>query len=368
MSYRTKVTKEIEKKIVQFYLDGFSSTEIKNKILEKYRVSLTSETIRKWIRRNGVSIRGNRAAVILFYRNKQPIKKVLAEYSAGRPIREISRNTGLGRLTVKKILLENGFKVRNSRNAQLIMGFYEEKEKFSLGLSTKAYLFGLVMGDLTPVQKTNFTLQLITHTTHLEFVKLLHDVFSPYGPTSDGLRKQGDVRFSAYLDLESFDFLLSAKDEVLVPWISDINFFHFLGGFVDSDGSIYVKKAGKYFQFVIRFFGQGLEILKEIKKRLERIGYRANLSMTHAKGTVSWCKGVKFVYNKDYYTLEISQKQAVIDLIGKIPFRHPEKKLRAQQILKIYNSKVFLWNDISADVIALRTKLRKSVLPFQPRL
>lgn len=81
--------------------------------------------------------------------------------------------------------------------------------------------------------------------------------------------------------------------------------------------------------------------MNEIKKRLEEEGYTLSLSKTHSKGRVRYHKGVEIRYNKDYYTLELSCKGEVLDLLEKLKLRHleknREKKISAQYDQAKYN-------------------------------
>lgn len=214
---------------------------------------------------------------ILKTRKYIDIGNLIKNYNNKVPIRVLSRNLKIGRNTIQKILSENNITILDSRSAQLAMGYIKEKNKFSLSLQEKAYLYGLVLGDLTPVKKSDYTLKLITHSTHKTFMELLQKTFEKYGPTNyKETKNQSMFRFQSHVDLDSFSFLLDSKKEIIPDWINSDNFFDFLAGFIDSDGRVIVRKTDKWFQYVIRFFSQNLDLLKEIKRRLEDLGY--NLS------------------------------------------------------------------------------------------
>ncbi|MDP4012160.1 MAG: LAGLIDADG family homing endonuclease [Candidatus Nanoarchaeia archaeon] len=289
-------------------------------------------------------------------------KEIIALYKNGRPIREISRKLSLDRRNIKNILEENKVKIRNSRTALIQMGHIKEKRKFKLNKQNKAYLFGLVSGDLTPVKKSNYTLKLITHTTHIFFADLLYRIFAKYGPTNYIINKRGEFRFQSHLDLESFAFLLKTKKEEIPNWIKKENFLSYLAGFVDSDGSIIIRKTGEYFQYVIRFFGENLKILKEIKTRLQSLGYRPSMHKNHSKGDSSNYKGIKIKYNKDYYCLEIYRKAETLRLMKEIPIKHPEKIAKIKLISSIKKRNILNWKEIKVEVKALKSRIKESVL------
>ena len=227
----------------------------------------------------------------------------------------------------------------------------------------KAYLYGLVMGDLTPVRKSNYTLKLITHSTHRTFMDLLQKTFEIYGITNyKETKNQNMYRFQTHIDLDSFSFLLDSKSEIIPNWINSDNFFDFLAGFIDSDGSVIIRKTDRYFQYVIRFFGQNLDLLNEIKTRLESLGYNLSMHKSHKIGDKSYNNGILFKYNKDYYVLETFKKAQTLDLLNKIPIRHPEKIAKRDLIYKINKSGFVQWQDVETEVKELKSKIKQSVI------
>ena len=290
----------------------------------------------------------------------QCTKEVLELYSNNRPIREISRKLKLNRYTVKRILKKNNITIRESRASLIAMGYIKEKKKFILDNQEKAYLFGLVMGDLTPVRKSNYTLKLITHTTHTYFADLLYKTFKKYGIANYKINRRNEYRFHAHLDLESFSFLLGTKCEILPDWIGENNFFSFLAGFIDSDGSIFIRNNN--FEFVIRLFSQNSILLYEVKNRLEKLGYNLSIHKNHSKGEIRYHKGVLFRYNKDYYALETYKKDQTLNLLRKIPIRHPEKIAKRKLIYKISENRFNHWSEIVDEINELKLLIKQSTL------
>jgi len=289
--------------------------------------------------------------------------EIVKIYTKIHSIRAVSRQTHISRTKIRKILIETGIRIPDSRTAQLAVGYIQEKKKFCLSPQEKAYLYGLVMGDLTPILKSKYTLKLITTSTHKTFMEMLCKTFKKYGITNHKETKNKNTfRFQSHIDLESFLFLLDTKNKCMPTWIKAHNFYNFLGGFIDSDGSIIVRKSGNYFQYVIRFFSQNLDLLLEIKSKLKSIGYHLSIHKSHSKGHISYHKNVKFQYNRNYYTLETYKKEETLDLLGKIPIRHPEKIAKKNLIFDIYRRKLVLWKDIENQVKELREKIRQSVI------
>ncbi len=355
------LSKELIKSIKKLYLAGYSSPEIKSIIMIKYNLPISSSYIRRILKRNNIKMRELKESIILHYRKKQPIRGIIKLYKQGRPVRELSRTFRIGRKTINKILEENNIRILGSRAALIRIGYIKEKKRFKITPKEKAYLFGLVMGDLTPVKKSNYTLKLITHTTHPAFVQLLKKSFAKYGPFSSIINKNNEFRCSIYLDLESFSFLLDSKKYKAQKLIIKNAFFDFLGGFIDSDGSIMVKKRGKSFGYYIRFYGENLELLKKLKSKLKKIGYSTSIHKNHSKGEISNHNGRKFKYNEDYYALEIYKKQEVVNLLKILPIRHKERILKKELIFNIEKRGLNSWLEIEEEVLSLRKSIKEDV-------
>ncbi len=291
------------------------------------------------------------------------IQKLLEDYNNKIPIRELSRKLKFSRGYIRKILTENRLSIRDSRSSLIAMNHIKEKQKITLSNTEKAYLYGLVMGDLTPVRKSGYTLKLITHSTHRTFMDLLQKTFEMYGITNyKETKNQNMYRFQTHIDLDSFSFLLHSKNGIIPNWINSDSFFDFLAGFIDSDGSVIIRKSGKYFQYVIRLFGQNLELLNEIKLRLESLGYNLSIHKNHKIGDKIYNNGILFKYNKDYYALETFKKAQTLDLLNKIPIRHPEKIAKKELIFKIQKQGGLHWQNVEKEVKELKLKIKQTVL------
>ncbi len=340
---------EIIKAACEHYKNGNSLTETAEFLCKKYKISIHPNTINYHLKKSGVTLSTNKEGITI-------------KFGSSNSIRSVSRKTNIHRGTIRKILVENGINIMDSRSAQLAIGYIKEKSKFNLTPKEKAYLYGLVMGDLTPVKKSNYTLKLITHSTHTIFMDLLQKSFEKYGPTCYKTTKNLNMfRFQSHVDLDSFSFLLDSKQESIPEWITYENFFDFLAGFLDSDGSVMLKRAGKHIFYNIRFFGQNLALLNKIKDRLKEFGFYSSIYPTHKKGFASWHNGILFKYNKDYYTLE-TRKTNTIDLLKKIPIRHPEKIMKRDLIFNIYNQNINMWSQIENDVNEVRKLIKQSII------
>ncbi|MBI1972423.1 LAGLIDADG family homing endonuclease [Candidatus Woesearchaeota archaeon] len=288
-------------------------------------------------------------------------EKIIHLYKQGRPLRELARNFLVDRTKIRKLLHKKGIAIKPSRDALLAMGHIQEKERFNLDIYEKAYLYGLVGGDLTPVRKSNYTLKLITHSTHMTFIDLLYRTFSKYGPASYKETKNNDTRFQSHIDLESFSFLLGSKASSLPDWINQENFYEFLAGYIDADGSVMIKKIYGNFQFIIRLCGENFPLLLQIKTMLQSKNYSVSIHKNHSKGDNSYQYGKLFQYNKDYYVIDVYRKEESLDLLQKLPLRHPEKIAKKELIFSIAQRGLVKWKDVENEVIQLRERIQRSV-------
>jgi len=356
-----KITGEIVRIASKYYKEGNSLTEIAELLEKNNNFKIHFNTLGYHLKKSGLKLRGNVEGIILRKRKHIVTPKLLENYKSINSIRELSRTFRIGRGTIKKILKENGILIKDSRSALIAIGYIKEKSKFVLPPQEKAYIYGLVLGDLTPVRRSNYTLKLITHSTHKTFMDLLQKTFEKYGITNyKETKNKNTFRFQSHVDLESFSFLLDSKGEAMPNWINPENFFDFLAGFIDSDGSVMLKRMGKGIFYGIRLFGQNFELLSEIKRKLEIIGFNSSIHISHYKGEISYHNGVKFQYNKDYYILETKRKQAV-QLLKLIPIRHPEKILKRELIFKIYSKNVIHWNKVEKEIQNLRFLIKELV-------
>ena len=350
-----------DEEIKRCYKEGNSCKQISKLLYEKQNFKISSELIRRRLIKFGIKRRDNKEYPTFYYRKKEPIQDIIKLYNEKIPLRELSRRLGMARNTINKILKENNISIRQSRSALLAMGHIQEKEKFNLDIHEKAYLYGLVGGDLTPVRKSNFTLKLITHSTHMTFINLLYRTFNKYGPTSYKETKNNDIRFQSHIDLESFSFLLESKSPNLPDWINQENFYEFLAGYIDADGSVMIKKIYGYFQFIIRLCGENLQLLLQIKTMLQSNNYGVSIHKNHSKGDKSYRNGKLFQYNEDYYVIDVYRKEESLHLLKKLPLRHPEKIAKKELMFSIAQRGLVRWKDVEKEVIQLRERIQKSV-------
>jgi len=122
-----------------------------------------------------------------------------------------------------------------------------------------------------------------------------------------------------------------------------------------------IKKRDKSFGYYIRFYGENLSLLKELKLKFSEFNYSSSLHKNHSKGDTSNYNGRTFKYNKDYYALEIYKKLDVLNMLKLLPIRHEEKISKKDLIFNIQKRNLKLWSEIEEEVLNLRNKIKNEV-------
>ncbi len=341
----------------QFYIEEKSTTEIRDILYDKYRVYVCPETIRKRLKKI-TKMRNRQEAIKLAKRKHLPKDEILSLYTNQKvSIKRIAKAFNSDKKTIGKILRENNIELRSLHQAIQLTNSKYQKVSFNGTEEEKAYLIGLVEGDLTAFRKSGYTIRVITNTTHYTLVELIKSCFKKYGNVK--IFPQKNKSFSNYgwcvmADLDNtFDFLLPEnRPQEIGKIIDNKSFFSFLAGFIDADGSIILRKSGKYFQFVVRFFGEDVDILSKIKLGLEKRGYTTCLYKNFTKGTKK-----TWVYKKDYFALEVFKKQQTISLLHILPLQHSEKVSRKKMIQILGAENQCLWKDVQQPLQHLKNQI-----------
>jgi intein-encoded DNA endonuclease-like protein len=102
-----------------------------------------------------------------------------------------------------------------------------------------------------------------------------------------------------------------------------------IAGLFDTDGSISVNEDTK--KFSITFYQTNLNLIKELKSQLYKLGIIATINIRKA---ADYNIGGKIRHSKQSYRLEIKRKQSVIRFYENIPLNISYKK---KNLEKIYN-------------------------------
>jgi hypothetical protein len=264
--------------------------------------------------------------------------------------------------TIRKKLKKFGIPTRSLSEA----GTKKFKKSFSNNLNEKAYFLGLRTGDFY-AKWARKSIRVQTTTTHFAQINLLKNAFENYGETRVYLMENEtrEDEWFVYVDLDSsFRFLLK-KPNKIPDWILKDRkyFFQFLAAYMDCEGNWNIQKSHqKHIRFMFRIRTGDLKILKQIKRKLEKLNYHPYLYLDVKKGTKA--PGGRF--NQDIFNLTINRKREILSLANKLlPLsKHSEKIRKMNFILKNKNKK---WDEIQEEWIKLRNEIKKELLKNQIR-
>jgi transposase len=269
--------------------------------------------------------------------------------------REIANKFRCSDETIRKKLVKYGIPRKSNSESKTK---YPKKD-FSKNKVEKAYMLGIRIGDLY-VRRNHAMIRIKTSTTHKELLTTLKKVFGKYGHfiTYKYLNK-GLWEWRIECDLnKSFKFLLN-KFEKIPNWIlnNNKNFYSFLAGYSDADGSWIITSNGKKgVRFIFSISSNDKIILEDLKNKLKELGYHPRFDIDKEKGTkLSYGK-----CNKDVYILQLLRKNEVKKL-AKILLKfsqHREKILKMKLIL----SGIEEWSKMSVELKKFKDSINKTVL------
>ena len=120
-------TNEIVKVACEHYKKGNSLTETAEFLYKKYKVIIHPNTVSYHLKKSGVTLRTHKEGITIKFRKGLNIPNLLEDFNSNNSIRDISRKTNIHRGTIRKILVENGINIMDSRSAQLAIGYIKEK-------------------------------------------------------------------------------------------------------------------------------------------------------------------------------------------------------------------------------------------------
>jgi len=260
---------------------------------------------------------------------------------------KIAKIFGVDDYTILRWLRRHGIP-RRSRKEYGVIKY--PKKAFSGDPIEKSYLIGLRYGDIYACAEGR-QIRVSSTSTHPAFLALFKEMFSNYTIVNTYPNKDGRGRFGwcvSCLLHPSFDFLLQ-KDSAVPHWIlkNEPYFLSFLAGFFDSEGSIVICRAHpNYIGYRLRMPNVNVEVLKEIKEFLSKLGLCPKLYLAYRPGRC--------------WKVEVYRKEDVFKLLPLLPIKHSEKNRRRQLAFQLKNTAKF-WEEAKPKVLALRREIKEEV-------
>ncbi len=227
--------------------------------------------------------------------------------------------------TIDSKIRKFGFPIRTLANAHITTN----RKPFSGNKIEKAYLLGLVFGDLRvrKIYQNSETIHIDCGSTKIDQIRLIESLFKKYGNVwISKPNKENKIQIECNVDL-SFNFLLENNKGKMPQWILKKKEFFaaFLAGFTDAEGSIFISKGMAAYALA----NYNHSLLNQI------YGYLNYLNIDLRQPKIGKRKGVKVIYkgktyktNGDYWTLSINKKSSLIKLFNLIkPYlKHAKRK------------------------------------------
>jgi hypothetical protein len=200
-------------------------------------------------------------------------------------------------------------------------------------------------------------------TTHPAMTRLFRNLFEKHGPIYEYPRESALTGFEWSLDCDldaSYSFLLDigkSADEVMVD---DDQFFDFLAGFFDSDGSIYFHRKKMHGAFEFSLINMNEPLLRKISARLSKFGFSPHLVKSKQKDERGVLNGADYIWR-----LTLWRYAEVVELLKGLPNRHPEKKARVEIALRLgFRSDVEARNLLRMEWETLKASIKKERLHY----
>ncbi len=357
-------------KAEQLYASGKNFKEVAQALSEKFGIAISPEGIRKRFVRLNLPRRKNSEALVLAKRKHLPIDTIIKLYINKKiSLSKLAKQFKSSKNTLHKIICENNIKIRDNDAAIRLANLKYKRNNFNEILEEKAYLLGLVEGDITTFRKSKHTIRAITNTTHSDFLQMFAASFRNYGKIR--IYPCKNKTFENYMwcvsvDIDnSFDFLLPENRKNLIPQIINSDpriFFAFLAGYFDAEGTLYVKKVRENLQYCLKFGTENIDLLTRIKLRLAKFNFKPLVYKNFSKNFSRFANKTKITYNKDYFALEIFRKADIISLLKSLQLKHPEKIAKKKLVLTMINKKFTKWHQAEPAINQLNAEIKKRTL------
>jgi hypothetical protein len=239
---------------------------------------------------------------------------------------EIALRYGCEKTAVANRMREYGVRARTNAQAVILSREHAKKRQPFVGTALeKGYLMGFCKGDahVSLTGAASETIVVRTGSTRDEQVALFREVFAPYSHLwISQPDKRGAVNMAAFLDLNSFAWLLQRADAIPDEILSDGEaMLGFLAGYVDAEGHV-----GVYHRPVFTIESCDGNVLARLHEFLCQRGAECRPPrITKCRGTA---RSDSDVYQRDYWCLAVSRRDDLERLLVWLwpHIRHPKRK------------------------------------------
>ncbi len=315
-------------------------------------IGKSQATVRKMMFKAGLPLRSNRD----WLRAKIDSHTLYTLYwENGMSIAEIAEKFGVSEWTVHQRMVKFNIPRRKIGESNL----KQQKLPFSGDPIERSYLLGLRAGDLSARWKGK-RIRVEVCTSHPAMVELFKSLFEGYasvGMCPEYNKRAQTFRWRVFVDLDTSFYFLVEKPEFIATEIlfSKDLFLAFLAGYTDAEGSIIMSPNREQIVCYFRICSEDFNLLRDFYKKLREIGYHLRLVLDKEKGTDDGFSKLR----TDYWRLELSRKDDIIQLLQQLPIRHSEKKRKWDLLLRI--QKQTRWLEVRDKVLSLKAEIKREV-------
>ena len=330
------------------------------KIAEAYGLRYASpktaeSTVLYHLRRNGIPRRDPAEHV----RKVTPemVDEWAKRYEAGESLKQIAAGS-VDAVTVWSHLRRRGMVLRDRVEAQITAVSKHEKRPFCGSEIDRAYLIGMRLGDLY-LTRHGRAVRVKLSTTHPAMAELFRRLFEPSGHVQSYPRsmKVAGFEWSLQVDLDaSYEFLVAGTCPDNLRELPAPQFFGFLAGFFDAEGSILFHWKSNGYSPELSITNMDTMLMESIRCRLEEEGLHPRLA--HIRQREGRLPGAR---ECSIWRILVWRHDEVQGLLMRLELRHPEKIAKKQLALGLViprtsDSNRAIW----ADWDSLRDRIRRS--------
>jgi hypothetical protein len=282
--------------------------------------------------------------------------------------KEIAKLIGCSKQSILRRLKSAGISIRSREEVARLTQKYFRKP-FDGDVGERLYYQGYRTGDLYKLRLTEFSIYITLSTTVPASIELFRELFSKYGEVKiysqrDYLTGGYEWHLRVFLERPSFDFLVD-KVKRLPEEAKGENFYQFLAGFSDAEGSIYVthaldERTGKdRIRYRFKINNQDKELLEDITRVLLGDGLHPLLDLKDKKGKTRSYSYIEINTNRDIYELSLNRNDEVIQLLQRLHIRHEHKKREKQLLLRLWQEGFQDYRQIKSQVLEFRRNIMK---------
>ncbi|MDV3244508.1 MAG: LAGLIDADG family homing endonuclease [Nitrososphaerales archaeon] len=262
---------------------------------------------------------------------EEMVDEWVRRYQAGESLKQIA-SAEVSPVTVFNHLRKCGVQLRDKVEAQIKAVTKHARRPFSGDENEKWYLLGLSSGDFNVVRHGR-AIRVRVSTTHPAMADLFESLFSAYGYVHRYPRRVriGGHEWTLESDLdETFGFLLHAPRKSELFSLSGSALHAFLAGLWDAEGSIYLhNKRGRYNPETV-FVNTDGNLIDFVFKKLSGFGLFVNVDWRDQAFQRGGIVGESRIGRATIWRFADVQS-----LLRLMPFRHREKKAKAELVLEM---------------------------------